>query len=90
MQLVSPLDRTKDAAAPIFVSSSSPVYRSSAAKSMVENELSSPCRTMAEFIMRIAVSRQKPASMNFSIKSTTRSLSLLAAGPDPIPSDRQM
>ena len=44
--------------------------------------------TIAEFIMRIAVSLEKPASKNFSISSMTVSLSLHASIPEPIPSDR--
>lgn len=77
----------KLAQAPTFRKSHTPVYRSMAARSIVENTGSSGCSTMDELIMRTAVSREKPASRNCSRRSRTSSLCVHACTPEPIPSD---
>ena len=58
----------------------------SAIKGIIANEYI----TIAEFIMRMAVSGQNPASRNFSSRSMTVSLSFAADTPLPIPSERLM
>ena len=55
----------------------------SAIKGIIANEYI----TIAEFIMRIAVSRENPASRKRSTRSSTISLSLQALLPEPMPSD---
>ena len=68
-------DLINDGAAPVLVSSSSPVYMSIVAKSTVEYDSSPADMTMAEFISFRALSLLKPASKSFSSKSTTSVLS---------------
>ena len=53
----------------------------------MEYKSSSPFITIAEFIMRTAVSTENPATRNRSTRSNTISLSLQAVLPEPIPSE---
>ena len=77
----------KVAAAPILYNFAIPVYRLILQRSTVEYKSSAPFMTIAEFIMRIAVSTENPASKKRSTRSKTISLSLHAMLPDPIPSE---